>query len=178
MAKSKHSVLIFALGGVGEIGKNMYVVQCDDDIVVIDAGLKFPEEEMLGIDMVIPDITYLEEHRDKVRGIIITHGHEDHIGGLSYVLKHLNVPVYATKLTMGLIEAKLKEAGILADTKRVLINSDSEIVLGKMKATFFRVNHSIPDSVGVCLETPEGYIVHTGDFKFDQTPVNNQQADL
>jgi ribonuclease J len=178
LAKSKHSVLIFALGGVGEIGKNMYVVQCDDDIVVIDAGLKFPEEEMLGIDMVIPDITYLEEHRDKVRGIIITHGHEDHIGGLSYVLKHLNVPVYATKLTMGLIEAKLKEAGILADTKRVLINSDSEIVLGKMKATFFRVNHSIPDSVGVCLETPEGYIVHTGDFKFDQTPVNNQQADL
>ena len=178
MAKSHQSVLIFALGGVGEIGKNMYVVQCDDDIVVIDAGLKFPEEEMLGIDMVIPDITYLEENREKVRGIIITHGHEDHIGGLSYVLKHLNVPVYATKLTLGLIEAKLKEAGILNDTKRVLINSDSEIVLGKMKATFFRVNHSIPDCVGVCLETPEGYIVHTGDFKFDQTPVNNQVADL
>jgi len=178
LAKSHQSVLIFALGGVGEIGKNMYVVQCDDDIVVIDAGLKFPEEEMLGIDMVIPDITYLEENREKVRGIIITHGHEDHIGGLSYVLKHLNVPVYATKLTLGLIEAKLKEAGILNDTKRVLINSDSEIVLGKMKATFFRVNHSIPDCVGVCLETPEGYIVHTGDFKFDQTPVNNQVADL
>jgi ribonuclease J len=178
LAKSNHTVLIFALGGVGEIGKNMYVVQCDDDIVVIDAGLKFPEEEMLGIDMVIPDITYLEENRDKVRGIIITHGHEDHIGGLSYVLKHLNVPVYATKLTLGLIEAKLKEAGILNDTRRHLINSDSEIQLGKMKATFFRVNHSIPDCVGVCLETPEGYIVHTGDFKFDQTPVNNQQADL
>jgi ribonuclease J len=178
LARSNHSVLIFALGGVGEIGKNMYVVQCDDDIVVIDAGLKFPEEEMLGIDMVIPDITYLEENRDKVRGIIITHGHEDHIGGLSYVLKHLNVPVYATKLTLGLIEAKLKEAGILNSTRRHLINSDSEIVLGKMKATFFRVNHSIPDCVGVCLETPEGYIVHTGDFKFDQTPVNNQQADL
>ena len=178
MAKSNHSVLIFALGGVGEIGKNMYVVQCDDDIVVIDAGLKFPEEEMLGIDMVIPDITYLEENRSKVRGIIITHGHEDHIGGLPYVLKHLNVPVYATKLTFGLIEAKLKEAGILNETKRVLINSDSEIVLGRMKATFFRVNHSIPDSVGVCLETPEGYIVHTGDFKFDQTPINNQSADL
>ncbi|WP_400163033.1 ribonuclease J [Brevibacillus sp. TJ4] len=178
MAKSNHSVLIFALGGVGEIGKNMYVVQCDDDIVVIDAGLKFPEEEMLGIDMVIPDITYLEEHRDKVRGIIITHGHEDHIGGLPYVLKHLNVPVYATKLTLGLIEAKLKEAGILNETKRVLINSESEIGLGQMKATFFRVNHSIPDCVGVCLETREGYIVHTGDFKFDQTPINNQTADL
>lgn len=178
MAKSSHSVLIFALGGVGEIGKNMYVVQSGDDIVVIDAGLKFPEEEMLGIDMVIPDITYLEENRDKVRGIIITHGHEDHIGGLSYVLKHLKVPVYATKLTLGLIDAKLKEAGILNETKRVLINSDSEVVLGKMKATFFRVNHSIPDCVGVCLETPEGYVVHTGDFKFDQTPINNQAADL
>ncbi|QHZ56305.1 ribonuclease J [Brevibacillus sp. NSP2.1] len=178
MAKSNHSVLIFALGGVGEIGKNMYVVQSGDDIVVIDAGLKFPEEEMLGIDMVIPDITYLEENRDKVRGIIITHGHEDHIGGLSYVLKHLKVPVYATKLTLGLIDAKLKEAGILNETKRVLINSDSEVVLGKMKATFFRVNHSIPDCVGVCLETPEGYVVHTGDFKFDQTPINNQAADL
>ncbi|GED29075.1 ribonuclease J [Brevibacillus centrosporus] len=178
MAKSNHSVLIFALGGVGEIGKNMYVVQTEEDIVVIDAGLKFPEEEMLGIDMVIPDISYLEEHRDKVRGIIVTHGHEDHIGGLSYVLKHLNVPVYATKLTLGLIDAKLKEAGILNDTKRVLINGESEIVLGKVKATFFRVNHSIPDCVGVCLETPEGYVVHTGDFKFDQTPVNNQTADL
>ncbi|MFJ9499376.1 ribonuclease J [Brevibacillus centrosporus] len=178
MAKSNHSVLIFALGGVGEIGKNMYVVQTEEDIVVIDAGLKFPEEEMLGIDMVIPDISYIEEHRDKVRGIIVTHGHEDHIGGLSYVLKHLNVPVYATKLTLGLIDAKLKEAGILNDTKRVLINGESEIVLGKVKATFFRVNHSIPDCVGVCLETPEGYVVHTGDFKFDQTPVNNQTADL
>jgi len=173
------SVLIFALGGVGEIGKNMYVVETDDDIVVIDAGLKFPEEEMLGIDMVIPDITYLEENRDKVRGIIITHGHEDHIGGLSYVLRHLNVPVYATKLTLGLIDVKLKEAGILNTTTRHLINSDSEVNLGStLTATFFRVNHSIPDSVGVCLATPEGYVVHTGDFKFDQTPVNNQRADL
>lgn len=178
MLKSKHQILIFALGGCGEIGKNMYVVQCDDDIVVIDAGLKFPEEEMLGIDMVIPDITYLEENRDKVRGIIVTHGHEDHIGALPYVLKHLRVPIYATKLTLGLIEVKLKEAGILNETKRHLITSDSEIRLGRLKATFFRTTHSIPDSVGVCLETPEGYIVHTGDFKFDQTPVNNQPADL
>lgn len=178
MAKVTNRVLIFALGGVGEIGKNMYVIESDEDIVVIDAGLKFPEEEMLGIDMVIPDITYLLENRDRVRGILITHGHEDHIGGLSYVLKHLNVPVYATKLTLGLIEAKLKEAGILSDTKRVLVNSDSEITLGSMKATFFRTNHSIPDTVGVCLETAEGYVVHTGDFKFDQTPVNGQAADL
>ncbi|TPG87921.1 ribonuclease J [Brevibacillus laterosporus] len=179
MSKLNQNVLIFALGGVGEIGKNMYVVETDDDIVVIDAGLKFPEEEMLGIDMVIPDITYLEENRDKVRGIIITHGHEDHIGGLSYVLRHLNVPVYATKLTLGLIDVKLKEAGILNTTTRHLIHSDSEVNLGStLTATFFRVNHSIPDSVGVCLATPEGYVVHTGDFKFDQTPVNNQRADL
>lgn len=172
-------LMIFALGGVAEIGKNMYVVQYGNDIVVIDAGLKFPEEDMLGIDIVIPDITYLTENRDKVRGIVLTHGHEDHIGGLPYVLRNLNVPVYGTKLTLGLVENKLKEAGLLGDTKRVLIHADSEIQLGSsMKATFFRTNHSIPDSVGVCIETPEGNVVHTGDFKFDHTPVNDQFADL
>lgn len=171
-------LLIFALGGVGEIGKNMYCIQYADDIVVVDAGVKFPEEEMLGIDVVIPDITYLTENRDKVRGIIITHGHEDHIGGLPYVLKQLNVPVYGTKLTLGLIEIKLKEAGLLGDTKRVLIHADSELKMGTIKASFFRTNHSIPDSLGVVLETPEGVVVHTGDFKFDHTPVNDQFADL
>lgn len=171
--------MIFALGGVAEIGKNMYVVQYANDIVVIDAGLKFPEEDMLGIDIVIPDITYLTENRDKVRGIVLTHGHEDHIGGLPYVLRNLNVPVYGTKLTLGLVENKLKEAGLLGDTKRILIHADSEIQLGStMKASFFRTNHSIPDSVGVCIETPEGNVVHTGDFKFDHTPVNDQFADL
>jgi len=175
---NQDKLLVFALGGVGEIGKNMYVVQYNDDIVVVDAGLKFPEEDMLGIDIVIPDVGYLVEHQDKVRGIIITHGHEDHIGGLSYVLKSLNVPVYATKLTLGLIEVKLKEAGILGDTKRILISADSEIQLGTITASFFKTNHSIPDSVGVCLDTPEGTIVHTGDFKFDHTPVNDQFADL
>ncbi|MNZ51807.1 Ribonuclease J 1 [compost metagenome] len=172
-------LMIFALGGVAEIGKNMYVVQYGNDIVVIDAGLKFPEEDMLGIDIVIPDITYLTENRDKVRGILLTHGHEDHIGGLPYVLKNLNVPVYGTKLTLGLVENKLKEAGLLGETKRILINADSEVKLGStMKATFFKTNHSIPDSVGVCIETPEGNVVHTGDFKFDHTPVNDQFADL
>lgn len=179
MAKKNNDVLsIFALGGLGEIGKNMYVVQYGNDIVVIDSGLKFPEEEMLGIDIVIPDISYLLENQDKVRGIIVTHGHEDHIGGLPYVLKHLNVPVYATKLTLGLIENKLKEAGLLGETKRHLINGDSVVKLGAMKASFFRTNHSIPDSVGVALETPQGIVVHTGDFKFDQTPVNEQYADV
>ena len=179
MAKhNKEKVSIFALGGVGEIGKNMYVVQYGDDIVVSDAGLKFPEEEMLGIDIVIPDITYLIDNKEKVRGIVITHGHEDHIGGLPYVLKQLNVPIYATRLTLGLIESKLREHGLLGDTKRYIINADSEIRLGKLDITFFRTNHSIPDSVGVCVDTPEGVIVSTGDFKFDHTPVNNQFADL
>jgi ribonuclease J len=176
--KNIEKLSIFALGGVGEIGKNMYVVQYGNDIVVIDSGLKFPEEDMLGIDIVIPDITYLLENRDKVRGILITHGHEDHIGGLPYVLKHLNVPVYGTRLTLGLIEVKLREANMLGETKRIVITADSELQLGCMKATFFRTNHSIPDSVGICLETPEGLVVHTGDFKFDQTPVNNQYADV
>lgn len=170
---------IFALGGVGEIGKNMYVVQYGNDIVVVDAGLKFPEEDMLGIDIVIPDISYLTENRDKVRGIVLTHGHEDHIGGLSYVLKNLNVPVYGTRLTLGLVENKLKEANLLGETKRILINEDSEIELGtSLKVTFFRTNHSIPDSVGICIDTPEGSVVHTGDFKFDHTPVNGQYANL
>ncbi|WP_440118879.1 ribonuclease J [Paenibacillus sp. QZ-Y1] len=172
-------LMIFALGGVGEIGKNMYVIQYANDIVVVDAGLKFPEEDMLGIDIVIPDISYLTENRDKVRAIILTHGHEDHIGGLPYVLKHLNVPVYGTRLTLGLVENKLKEANLLGDTKRILIDADSEIQLGStLKASFFATNHSIPDSVGVCVETPEGAVVHTGDFKFDHTPVNGQYADL
>ncbi|MFC4599000.1 ribonuclease J [Cohnella hongkongensis] len=175
---NQDKLLIFALGGVGEIGKNMYCIQYGNDIVVVDAGLKFPEEEMLGIDVVIPDIAYLLENRDKVRAILLTHGHEDHIGGLPYVLKQLNVPIYGTKLTLGLVENKLKEAGLLGDTKRHLINEDTVLTLGAMKASFFRTNHSIPDSVGVCLETPEGNVVHTGDFKFDHTPVNDQFADL
>lgn len=175
---SNDKLTIFALGGVGEIGKNMYVIQYADDIVVVDAGLKFPEEDMLGIDIVIPDITYLVENKDKVRGVLLTHGHEDHIGGLPYLLKQVNVPVYGTKLTLGLVESKLREANILGETKRILIDSDSVVKLGTITASFFRTSHSIPDSVGICLDTPEGRVVHTGDFKFDHTPVNNQHADL
>ncbi len=177
---SKHSkgLTIFALGGVGEIGKNMYVVEYGNDIVVIDAGLKFPEEDMLGIDIVIPDITYLEENKDRIRGILLTHGHEDHIGGLPYVLRHVNVPVYGTKLTLGLVEGKLKEAGILGQCKLNVIDNKSEVKLGCFTASFFRTNHSIPDSVGISLDTPEGIVVHTGDFKIDQTPVNDQHADF
>ena len=175
---NNEKLLIFALGGVGEIGKNMYVIQYANDIIVVDSGLKFPEEDMLGVDIVIPDITYLIENKDKVKGILLTHGHEDHIGGLPYILKQLNVPIYGTKLTLGLVESKLKEAGLLGDTKRIIIHANSELQFGTMKATFFKTNHSIPDSVGVCLDTPEGVVVHTGDFKFDHTPVNDQYADL
>ena len=177
MSKQKEHIKIFALGGLGEIGKNMYVVEDGNDIVVIDCGIMFPEEEMLGIDVVIPDITYLVENKERVRGILITHGHEDHIGGLPYVLKEVNVPVYGTKLTLGLIENKLREANILHETKRVLVDNESEVKLGRLTATFFKTNHSIPDSVGICLQTSVGVVVHTGDFKFDQTPVNGQYAD-
>lgn len=178
MKQGNKTLSIFALGGVGEIGKNMYVVQYDDEIVVIDAGLKFPEEDMLGIDMVIPDITYLQENRDKVKGIFLTHGHEDHIGGLAYVLRHLDVSVYGSKLTLGLVHVKLKEAGLLRDASLHLVDDQSTVQLEKLKVSFFRTTHSIPDSLGICVDTPEGKVVHTGDFKFDQTPVDNKMADL
>lgn len=179
MTKNQRGKLsIFALGGLGEIGKNMYVVQYENDIVVIDAGLKFPEADMLGIDIIIPDVSYLVENQEKVRGIILTHGHEDHIGGLPYILRKINVPIYATRLTMGLVEHKLREAHLLHETKRVVISHHSDIKLGVFRASFFNTNHSIPDSIGVCLDTPEGAVVHTGDFKFDMTPVNGQYADM
>lgn len=176
--KTEKKLSIFALGGVGEIGKNMYAVQYANDIIVIDCGSKFPDEELLGIDIIVPDITYLIENKDKVRALLITHGHEDHIGGLPYILKQLSMPVYASRLTMGLIEGKLKEAGLLGSTERHLIHADSEIKLGSMKASFFKTNHSIPDSLGIVLDTPEGVVVHTGDFKFDQTPVGDYHADI
>ncbi|WP_413381506.1 ribonuclease J [Alkalihalobacillus sp. 1P02AB] len=171
-------VRVFALGGVGEIGKNMYGVEVNEDIIIVDAGLMFPDDDMLGVDIVIPDVSYLIENEERVRGIVLTHGHEDHIGGLTYVLKQLNVPVYGTKLTLGLVEEKLKEAGIWRQTKLHLIDEHSNIVVGSTNVSFFRTNHSIPDSVGICIETEQGYVVHTGDFKFDQTPVDGLQADI
>jgi ribonuclease J len=169
---------ILALGGVGEIGKNMYVVRYGDDIIAIDCGSKFPDEELPGIDLIVPDISYLLENQDKVRAIIITHGHEDHIGGLPYILKQLNLPIYATRLTIGLIEAKLKEAGLLRSTKLHVITADSKEQFGTVGVSFFKTNHSIPDCLGVVFDTPEGTVVHTGDFKFDLTPVNEEAADL
>lgn len=176
--ENNEKVRVFALGGVGEIGKNMYVVEVDEDILVVDAGLMFPDDDMLGVDIVIPDVSYLVEHAERVKGIILTHGHEDHIGGLSYVLKKINVPVYGTKLTLGLVEEKLKEAGLTRHTTLKLIDANSRVELGSASVSFFRTNHSIPDSVGVCIDTSQGAVVHTGDFKFDQTPVDGRQADI
>lgn len=178
MSTQNGTLSIFALGGVYEIGKNMYGIQYGDDIVLIDCGSKFPDESFLGIDLIIPDITYLLENRDKVRALIVTHGHEDHIGGIPYFLKQLNVPVYGTRLTLGLIEIKLKEHGLLQQAELVQIDRNSRIALGAMTASFFQTNHSIPDCLGVVFDTPEGKVVHTGDFKFDLTPVHKQTPDL
>jgi len=176
--KKTEKVSVFALGGAGEIGKNMYVVELDEDIFVIDAGLMFPGDEMLGIDKVIPDISYLKENKERIQGIFITHGHEDHIGALSYVLRDLKVPVYGTRLTLGLIEHKLKEAGLLKKADLRPIDAKTKLTVAGHFITFFRVNHSIPDAVGVCIQTSQGAIVHTGDFKFDYTPVDGKQADF
>ncbi|MDX1805688.1 MAG: ribonuclease J [Paenisporosarcina sp.] len=178
MTTIENSLSIFALGGVNEIGKNMYVLQVENDIVVIDCGSKFPDESLLGIDLIIQDISYLKENQEKIRGLVVTHGHEDHIGGIPYLLKQLNMPVYATRLTMGLIEIKLREHRILRETEIHLIDSKSVLTFNLIKCTFFKTNHSIPDCLGIAFETPEGTIVHTGDFKFDLTPVNNEYADI
>ena len=169
---------IFALGGINEIGKNMYVLQYEDDIIVIDCGSKFPDESLLGIDLIIQDISYLKENQDKIRALIVTHGHEDHIGGIPYLLRQINMPIYATRLTLGLIELRLKEQGLLRQTELQMINGDSILDFGTVQVEFFKTHHSIPDCLGIVFQTPQGTIVHTGDFKFDLTPVNNDFADI
>jgi ribonuclease J len=172
-------IRLIPLGGLGEIGKNMMVVEYGDTIVVIDVGVMFPDEEMYGVDLVIPDTTYLHDKKQRIRGILITHGHEDHVGSLPYILPLLDFPpIYATRLTHGLISVKLKEHRLLEKTSISVIAPGDRVPLGDCAAEFFRVNHSIPDSVGIVLHTPIGNVVHTGDYKFDFTPVDGQPADL
>ena len=169
---------IIPLGGLEQIGMNITAFEYDDSIIVVDCGLSFPDDEMLGIDLVIPDVTYLKDNIDKVKGFVITHGHEDHIGALPYVLKEVNVPVYATKLTIGIIENKLKEHNLLKSTKRKVIKYGQSINLGNFRIEFIRTNHSIADAAALAIYSPAGIIVHTGDFKVDYTPVFGSTIDL
>ncbi|MFE8699134.1 ribonuclease J [Cytobacillus sp. FJAT-54145] len=166
--RKNESIKVIALGGVGEIGKNMYLVEVDEDIFVIDAGLMFPENEMLGIDIVIPDMTYLAQNSNRIKAVFLTHGHEDHIGALSYLLRQLQVPVYGTKLTLALAKEKMNEQEFNGKADFVEITSNSLVDFETASVSFFKTNHSIPDSVGVCIHTSKGAIVYTGDFKFDQ----------
>lgn len=177
LAKGAQKLQIIPLGGLGEIGKNMTVIRVDDEILVIDAGLMFPDEDMLGIDLVIPDISYLIENKDKIKAIVLTHGHEDHIGALPYVLKKINVPVYDTRLTLGILEGRLKENGVDSSNLHSVMQGDI-INVGCFSVGFIRVNHSIPDAVGLSIKTPVGMIVHTGDFKLDYTPIDGKMTDF
>ena len=174
----KATVKIIPLGGLNEIGKNMTVFECSNDIFILDCGLSFPDADMPGVDIVIPDFAYVERNRDKIRGVVITHGHEDHIGGLCYLLKKVNVPVYATRLTIGLIEGKLKEQGLYGRVKLNIVEPRKTVKMGCMAVEFIKVNHSIPDAVGMAIHTPAGVIIHTGDFKIDYTPIDGKTIDL
>ncbi len=171
-------VRIVPLGGLEQIGMNITAFETEESIIVVDCGLAFPEDDMLGVDLVIPDITYLQDNRDKVKGFVITHGHEDHIGALPYVLKELNVPIYATNLTMAIIENKLKEHNLMGVTRRKVVSYGQYINLGDFRIEFIRTNHSIADSAALAIYTPAGVIVHTGDFKVDYTPVYGDSIDL
>ena len=174
----KGSLKIIPLGGLLEVGKNMTVIEYENDIIIVDCGLAFPEDDMLGVDLVIPDMSYLEKNKEKIRGLVVTHGHEDHIGAIPYLLKLIDVPIYATKLTIGLISNKLEEHKLLRKTKLKTVKQGQVITLGKMKVEFIRSCHSIPDAVALAITTPVGTVVHTGDFKIDYTPIDGEQMDL
>ena len=176
MAKSK--LKIIPLGGLNEIGKNMTVFSYGNDMLIVDCGMAFPDEEMFGIDIVIPDFTFLVKNKDKIRGVVVTHGHEDHIGGLPYLLKEINVPIYSTNLTIGLVQNKLKEHNLLSTTKLNRISAGDTINIGVFKVEFIRSNHSIPDAVALAIHTPLGIVLHTGDFKIDTTPIQGEMIDL
>lgn len=171
-------VKFIALGGLNEIGKNLYVYECCNDMFIVDCGLAFPDEDMPGVDLVVPDFTYLEKNRDRFRGIVLTHGHEDHIGALPYLLKKINVPIYGTRLTLGLVEGKLKEHNLLSQASLNVVEPRQNVRMGCMSVEFIRVNHSIPDACALAIHTPAGVIVHTGDFKVDYTPIEGGIIDL
>lgn len=174
----KEKLKIIPLGGLNEIGKNITVFEYGNDIIILDCGVAFPEDDMLGIDLVIPDFTYLIKNKDKIRGLVVTHGHEDHIGSIPYLLKEINVPIYATKLTVGLINNKLEEHKLKESTNINVVKQGQTIVLGKFKVEFIRSCHSIPDSVAIAIHTPVGVVVHTGDFKIDYTPIGQETINL
>ena len=174
----KTPVKIIPLGGLNEIGKNCTAIECANDMIIIDCGMAFPDSELFGVDIVLPDYSYVEKNIDKLRGVVLTHGHEDHIGGLPYFLKKFNVPVYGTRLTLGLVEGKLEEHGILAGAKLNVVTPRQTVKLGCMAVEFIRVNHSIPDAVGMAIHTPAGVLIHTGDFKVDYTPIEGGIIDL
>jgi len=179
MAKKQHSkVRVMMLGGLNEIGKNIAVIEYENDMLVVDCGLAFPDEDMLGVDLVIPDFTYLEKNVSKIRGILITHGHEDHIGALPYLLKQINVPIYGTRLTLGIIENKLAEHKLLGSRELITVEAGTILKLGVFKCEFIRANHSIADACMIAIKTPEGTILHTGDFKLDVSPIGGEMMDL
>ena len=175
---NKLPIKIIPIGGVGEIGKNCYLYEYENDIVLVDCGMTFPDEETPGIDIVIPDFTYILKNKEKIKALVVTHGHEDHIGAIPYLLKQFNIPIYATRLTLGLIKGKLKEHGLLASAKLFELNAGDKIDFGKISIELIHVNHSIPDAVGVAIKTPVGTIVQTGDFKVDTTPIDGEMINL
>ncbi|KJZ83044.1 hypothetical protein ClosIBUN62F_CONTIG78g03034 [Clostridium sp. IBUN62F] len=178
MKNERAKIKIIPLGGINEIGKNITAIEYKEDIVIIDCGLKFPDDDMFGIDIVIPDISYLLKNSEKIKGIFLTHGHEDHIGALPYVLKQLNVPVYGTKLTLGIVETKLKEHGLLSSTELIRVKPKDIIKLSSVSVEFIKTNHSIADSVAIAIHTPLGVVLHTGDFKIDYTPIDGEMMDF
>jgi ribonuclease J len=178
MKNERAKIKIIPLGGISEIGKNITAIEYKEDIIVIDCGLKFPDDDMFGIDIVIPDVSYLIKNSEKIKGIFLTHGHEDHIGALPYVLRQLNVPVYGTKLTLGIVETKLKEHGLLSSTELIKVKPKDIIKLESVSVEFIKTNHSIADSVAIAIHTPLGVVLHTGDFKIDYTPIDGERMDF
>ena len=171
-------VRIIPLGGIGEIGKNITLYEYGGDMFIVDCGMSFPDADTPGIDIVIPDFTYLVEHKDKIKGMVLTHGHEDHIGAIPYLLKNFNIPIYSTKLTLGLVNEKLKEHGLSNTAKLFEVKAGDSIKLGKFTVEFIHVNHSIPDAVALAVKTPAGVIIQTGDFKIDTTPIDGNMIDI